>query len=129
MYHSLFIHMPIDEFLHYFEIIVTNSVRMYCYCCLVAKSYLTLYGHMDCGSSIHGNSQARILEWVAIAFSGELPNPGIEPASPALAGEFFTSEPPGKPSLGPLRHKYQDEIPSARESWRNRLHRMRGREM
>ena len=31
---------------------------------------------------------------------GQLPNPGIEPASPvslALAGRFFTSEPPGKP--------------------------------
>ena len=33
--------------------------------------------------------------------SGDLPNPGIEPASPefpALAGGFFTTEPPGKPS-------------------------------
>ena len=28
---------------------------------------------------------------------GDLPNPGIEPASPALAGGFFTTEPPGKP--------------------------------
>ena len=36
---------------------------------------------MDCsppGSSIHGNSQARILEWVATVFSGELCNPGIQ---------------------------------------------------
>ena len=29
---------------------------------------------------------------------GDLPNPGIKPTSPALAGEFFTSEPPGKPN-------------------------------
>ena len=28
---------------------------------------------------------------------GCLPDPGIEPVSPALAGEFFTTEPPGKP--------------------------------
>jgi len=28
---------------------------------------------------------------------GELPNPEIEPAPPALAGGFFPSEPPGKP--------------------------------
>ena len=31
---------------------------------------------------------------------GDLPNPGIEPTSPvapALAGRFFTTEPPGKP--------------------------------
>ena len=30
---------------------------------------------------------------------GELPDPGIEPKSPALAGEFFNTEPPEKPSL------------------------------
>ena len=28
---------------------------------------------------------------------GALPNPGTEPRSPALAGGFFTSRPPGKP--------------------------------
>ena len=27
----------------------------------------------------------------------DLPDPGTEPASPALAAEFFTTEPPGKP--------------------------------
>ena len=55
---------------------------------------------MDCsppGSSVRGISQARILEWVAISFSGDLPTPGIKPVSPALAGGFFTAEPPGKP--------------------------------
>ena len=39
-----------------------------------------------------------ILEWVA----GNLSDPGIElesPVSLALAGRFFTTEPPGKPSL------------------------------
>ena len=30
-------------------------------------------------SSVHGISQARILEWVAISFSGDLPNPGNKP--------------------------------------------------
>ena len=28
-----------------------------------------------------------------------LPDPGIETASPALAGRFFTADPPGKPLL------------------------------
>ena len=52
---------------------------------------------MDCslpGSSVHGISQARILEWVAISFSRDLPDPEIEPMSlmsPALAGGFFTT--------------------------------------
>ena len=31
---------------------------------------------------------------------GDLPNPGIELASPALAGGLFTTEPPGKPQMG-----------------------------
>ena len=45
---------------------------------------------MDCslpGSSVHGILQARLLEWVAIASPGDLPDPGSEPASPALAAE------------------------------------------
>ena len=62
---------------------------------------------MDCsplGSSVHGISQARILEWVVIPPPGDLPNPGIEPlslASSALAGGFFTTAPPGKPQHAP----------------------------
>ena len=31
---------------------------------------------------------------------GDLPNLVIEPESPALAGGFFTTEPPGKPGIG-----------------------------
>ena len=36
--------------------------------------------YMDCslpGSSVHGILQARILEWLAIPFSRDLPNPGL----------------------------------------------------
>ena len=33
---------------------------------------------------------------VAILFPREFPDPKIEPVSPALAGGFFTTEPPGK---------------------------------
>ena len=38
--------------------------------------------------------------WRGLPFPspGDLPDPVIEPASPALAGIFFTTEPPGKPS-------------------------------
>ena len=46
---------------------------------------------MDCslpGSSVHGISQARILEWIAIFSSRDLPDPGIEPESPVLAVEL-----------------------------------------
>ena len=69
----------------------------------VTQSCLTLCDTMDCnllGFSVHGILQARILEWIAISFSRDLPDPGIEPRSPAppaLAGGFFTTESPGKP--------------------------------
>ena len=54
-----------------------------------AQSHRTLR-YMDgspSGSSVHGIFQARILEWVAISFPRDLPNPGIKPTfpvSPAL---------------------------------------------
>ena len=43
-----------------------------CRCCLVTKLCLTFCDLMNCippGSSVHGISQARISEWVAISFS------------------------------------------------------------
>ena len=49
------------------------------------------------GSSVHGILQARILEWVAISFSrGGLPDPGLEPRSPALQRDPLASQPPGR---------------------------------
>ena len=53
-----------------------------------------------------GFSQVRILEWVAISPSRDLPVLEIEPASlasPALAGRFFTTEPPRKAPQERLR--------------------------
>ena len=37
--------------------------------------------------------------WSGLPFPspGDLPDPGMEPTSPALTGGFFTTEPPGKP--------------------------------
>ena len=55
--------------------------------CSVAQSCLTLCDPMDHsppGSSVHGTSQVRILEWVAFPPPGDLPDPRIQPASPAL---------------------------------------------
>ena len=55
------------------------------------------------GSSVHGILRGRTLEWVLTPSSrGGLPHPGIEPTSllsPALADEFFITEPPGKPFM------------------------------
>ena len=54
---------------------------------------------MDCSppaSSVHGILQARHWSRLPCPCPGDLPNPGIKSASPALAGRFFTTEPPGK---------------------------------
>ena len=47
--------------------------------------------------TVHGFLQAIILEWVASP--GDLPNPGIEPRSPALQADSLPAKPPGKPKF------------------------------
>ena len=67
---------------------------------LVAQSCLTLCDPMDCsplGFSVPGIFQARTLEWIAIPFPGDLPDPGIEPRSPTLQADSLPVEPSGKP--------------------------------
>ena len=65
-------------------------------CAKSLQSCLTLCSPMDCnpaGFSVDGILQARILEWVAMLPPGDLPNPGIKPASfrsSVLAGGFLT---------------------------------------
>ena len=77
-----------------------------------------LMGFSPPGSSVHGILYARILEWVAISLSRDLPDPEIKPrslASPAFAGGFFTTEPPGKPRI--LRASFKSKyLPEAHVS-------------
>ena len=70
---------------------------------------LTRYDPMDCslaGSSVHGILQEGILEWLPCPPPGDLPDPGIKPASLTLAGGFFffffTTSAPGKPPGKPV---------------------------
>ena len=71
-----------------------------CVCVLVAQLCPTLCSPMDCslpGSSVHGTLQARILEWIAITFAKDLPNPGNEPGYSTLLADSLLSEPTAKP--------------------------------
>ena len=76
-----------------------------------AQSCLTLCDPLDCsppGSSVCGISQATILEWLPFPPPRDLPRPGVKlasPGSPALAGGFFTTEPPGMLNLRRLGNK------------------------
>ena len=67
---------------------------------LAAQSCLTFCNPVDCspsGPSVYGILQAQILEWVAISFSRDLPNPGTEPSSSTLQADSLPTEPSEKP--------------------------------
>ena len=70
---------------------------------LVAKSCPTLASDpMDCsppGSSVHGIFQGRILEWIAISFSGGSSQPKVRTQSSMLQVDSLLSEPPGNQNL------------------------------
>ena len=81
----------------------------------VAQSCLTLSDPMDCsprGSSVHGIFQARVLEWGAIAFSGDIRDKGSIPGLGRSTGDGHGN---------PLQYSYL-ENPIDRGAWRGTVH-------
>ena len=74
---------------------------VYCYCyCLVAilvANYFVTPWTVTCQTPLP-TSFPRQEYWSGLPFPspGDLPNPGIEPGSPALEADALPSEPPGK---------------------------------
>ena len=66
---------------------------------LIAEHKLQTRRLSSCGS------RAQLLHGI-----WDLPRPGLEPVSPALAGRFSTTEPPGKPGIIGLKWKQQKAI-------------------
>ena len=69
--------------------------------CLVSWSCLTLCNSIDCslpGFFVHGNSPGKNtgVGWHAL-LQGNLPDPGMEPLSPAFQADSLSSEPPWEP--------------------------------
>ena len=63
----------------------------------VTQWCLTLCDPVDCSppdSFVHGVLQERILPWLPFPSLGDLPDPEIKPASPALQAHSLPSEPP-----------------------------------
>ena len=57
----------------------------------------------------HEILQARIQEWVTYPFSSDLPDPGIEPGTPALQVDSLPTELWGKPFPCLRRGKQKDD--------------------
>ena len=79
---------------------------------------------MDCSlpvSSVHGISQARTLEWLAMRSSRGSSRSRDWTWVSCLAGGFFTTEPPGKFSISnaysPPKIPLQHRMPSTRHGW------------
>ena len=66
--------------------------------CVHAQLCPTLRDSTDCKAYLLSMVFSREEYWSGLPFSspGDLPEPGIEPTSPALADRCFTTEPPGK---------------------------------
>ena len=63
------------------------------YCCCVLGAF-NFFFYSPPGSSVHEILKARIVEWVAMPSSRDLPDLGIKPASliyPTLSGGFLTT--------------------------------------
>ena len=69
--------------------------QWFCCHCLVSKSCATLCNPMDCsppGSSVHGISQGRILEWTVNSFSRGSSQFKDRTRVSCILGRFFTTE-------------------------------------
>ena len=61
----------------------------------VVSDSLQTYGLQPTKHICSWNFPRKILEWVAIPSSGNLPNPGIESTSPVFQINYLPFEPPG----------------------------------
>ena len=81
---------------------ILNSSRVYVLLCavLIAKLCLTATAWTVACQAPLSMEFSRQEYWSGLPFPlpEDLPDPGIEPVSPALAEGFFTTEVPGKPS-------------------------------
>ena len=92
--------------LHEYHICLFTCVSSQCLVCMCVCSVMSSSWRChECnlsGSSGHGISQAEILEWVAISYSRVSSWPRewtCIPCVSSMAGGFFTTAPPGNPTV------------------------------
>ena len=75
-----------------------NHLQSHCYC-LVCPTLATPWTIAHQAPLSMGFPRQEYLSGSSFPSPGALPDPGIQPASPALAGGFFTTGAPGKPHI------------------------------
>ena len=98
---------------------------------LVTQSGPTLFDPLDCIARQAPLSMgfSRQEYWSGLPFPspGHLPNPGIEPGSPALQADSLPSEPPGRPSVPDARlHECPGLVPPSPPCLSSEVKRGRG---
>ena len=83
------------------------TLRLWAEVTLLCETYMCMLSHVQLFvtpwivawqvSLSMGLSQQEYWSGLPFPSPGDLPDPGIKPASPALAGIFFIAKPPGKP--------------------------------
>ena len=89
-----------EHFLLIWMIWSTNSESQLKWCYLVSSCVGIFCNSIDCAPLSKGFPGQDHWSELPFSFLGDLPNPETEPVSPvssALAGRFFTTEPPRKP--------------------------------
>ena len=77
---------------------VASSWKYICSCCCLVISHVWLFATpWTVAPPSMGFPWQEYWSWWPFPPSWDLPDPKIEPVSPALAGGFFTTDPPGKP--------------------------------
>ena len=82
--------------------LVFRETSSHCCCCVAAQLAQLFCSSMNCsppGSSVHGISQARKLEWVALSLSSGSSQPRDWTHVSCTGRRFFTTERLGKPSF------------------------------
>ena len=103
--------------------IISSPSKCLCLClhtyvCVCFVVYLLSHVWLFCdpmeysppGSSVQEILQVRILEWLAISFSGGSSQPRNQICISSLAGRFFATEPPGKPHVCKCAYIYNRYI-------------------
>ena len=95
----LTLYLEIHKWLEVFWNILFCYLLLWCSCSVVSDTFAAPWTAALQAPLSVGSPRREFWSGLLCPPPGVLTNSGMEPASPSLAGKFFTTEPPGKPVL------------------------------